>query len=149
LSLVMRMRPDREAGFTLLEVMVALIIAAMALAAAMASISQMVDAGITLRERTYASWIGENRITEMRLQNVIPEVDDSSGEVEFADLEWRWEATVSETGAENLFRVDVDVFFAGSDDRIWRSTGFIGEPIIPGESNRAWSTGGQAIGERQ
>lgn len=143
------MRPDRQAGFTLLEVMVALIIAALGLAAAMASISQMVDAGITLRERTYASWIAENRITEMRLQNVIPEVDDSSGEVEFADLEWRWEATVSETGVENFFRVDVDVFIAGSDDSIVRRTGFIGEPIIPGESNRAWSTGGQAIGERQ
>jgi len=143
------MRSDRQCGFTLLEVMVALIIAALALAATMASISQMVDAGITLRERTYASCIAENRIAEMRLQNVLPRVDASSGEVEFADLEWRWEATVSETGVENLFRVDVDVFFAGSDDRIWRGTGFIGEPIIPGESNRAWSTVGQPIGEQQ
>jgi type II secretion system protein I len=125
---VTTLRSDRQCGFTLLEVMVALIIAALALAATMASISQMVDAGTTLRERTYASWIAENRIAEMRLQNVLPEVDDSSGEVEFADL---------------------DVFFAGSDDRIWRGTGFIGEPIIPGESNRAWSTVGQPVGEQQ
>lgn len=143
------MSSDRSRGFTLLEVMVALIIAALALAAAMASISQMVDASITLRDRTYASWIAENKIVEMRLQNVVPEVDESSGEVEFADLEWRWEAVVSETAAESLYRVDVDVFLAGRDDRIWRSSGFIGEPTIPGEANRAWNTLDRTIGEQQ
>lgn len=143
------MKSDQSRGFTLLEVMVALIIASLALAAAMASISQMVDASISLRDRTYASWIAENKIVEMRLQNVVPEVDDSSGEVDFADLEWRWEAVVSETGVESLYRVDVDVFLAGNDARIWRSSGFIGEPTIPGEANRAWSTGGQPIGEEQ
>jgi len=143
------MRTERCRGFTLLEVLVALIIASLALAAAMASISQMVDAGITLRERTYASWIAENEIARLRLENVTPEVDDTSGEVEFADLEWRWEATVSETGAENLYRVDVEVYFAGSDELIRRTSGFIGEPAIPGEANRAWSVGGQPVGEQQ
>ena len=89
---------DRARGFTLIEVMVALVIAALALVAVMASISQMVDAGTAMRDRTYAVWIAQNKITEMRLANVEPEVSETSGEVEFAGLEWAWTANVSETG---------------------------------------------------
>ena len=129
--------------------MVALVVATLALVAVMASISQMIDAGTAMRDRTYASWIAQNRITEMRLENTEPEVSESNGEVEFAGLEWAWTATVSETGVEFLYRVDVAVSFAGNDDVIRTVTGFIGEPGVPGESNRAWSVGGQAVGEDQ
>lgn len=129
--------------------MVALVVATLALVAVMASISQMIDAGTAMRDRTFAAWIAQNRIAEMRLANTEPEVSTSDGEVEFAGLEWDWTATVSETGVEFLWRVDVEVSFAGSDDVIRTVTGFIGEPGIPGEANRAWSRGSQSIGEEQ
>ena len=144
-----KMRSRHSAGFTLIEVMVALVVATLALVAVMASISQMIDAGTAMRERTYASWIAQNKITEMRLANTEPEVSESNGEVEFAELEWGWTATVSETGVEFLYRVDVAVGFAGSNDVIRTVTGFIGEPGLPGEANRVWSLGGQAVGEDQ
>ncbi len=142
-------RSDRIAGFTLVEVMVALAIAGLSLAAVAASVSQMVDAGSAMQERTYASWIAQNKITELRLANVLPEVSLTSGEVEYAALEWAWRATISETGVENLFRVDVEVSYAGSDEIIRTVTGFIGEPGVPGESNRAWTRNTQAAGEEQ
>ena len=85
----------------------------------------------------------------MRLANTEPDVSRSSGETEFAGLEWGWAATVSETGVEYLYRVDVAVGFAGSDDVIRTVTGFIGEPGIPGEANRAWSRTREVIGENQ
>ncbi len=136
-------------GFTLIEVMVALVVAALALVAVMASISQMIDAGAAMRDRTYASWIAQNKIAELRLANTEPEVSTSNGEVEFAGLEWAWTATISETGVQYLYRVDVGVSFAGSEDVVRTVTGFIGEPGIPGEANRAWSQGSQATGEDQ
>ncbi len=136
-------------GFTLIEVMVALVVAALALVAVMASISQMIDAGAAMRDRTYASWIAQNKIAELRLANTEPEVSTSNGEVEFAGLEWAWTATISETGVQYLYRVDVGVSFAGNEDVVRTVTGFIGEPGIPGEANRAWSQGSQAIGEDQ
>lgn len=142
----MTRKARRQCGFTLIEVMVALVIAALALGGVMASISQKVDAGRSIRDRTYASWIGQNKITELRLQNVVPKVSESNGEVEYGGVEWGWQATISETGVENLFRVDVEVSFAGSDDMIWRSSGFVGEPGVPGESNRAWNVGGEPVG---
>ena len=136
-------------GFTLIEVMVALVVAALALVAVMASISQMIDAGTAMRDRTYAAWIAQNKIAELRLANTEPEVSTSNGDVEFAGLEWAWTATISETGVQYLYRVDVGVSFAGSEDVVRTVTGFIGEPGIPGEANRAWSQGSQATGEDQ
>ena len=50
-------------GFTLIEVLVALVIATLALGGVLAAVSQMADSGLTMRERTYASWIGQNKIT--------------------------------------------------------------------------------------
>ncbi len=144
-----KIRSERSAGFTLVEVMVALAIAGLSLAAVAASVSQMVDAGSAMRERTYANWIALNKIAEMRLANVVPEVSSSSGEIEYAALEWAWRATVSETGVENLFRVDVEVSYAGSEHIIRTVTGFIGEPGIPGQSNRAWTQATQAQGEEK
>ena len=80
---------DDQRGFTLIEVMVALTVAALALVAVMASISQMVDASIAMRDRTYASWVAQNKIAELRLANVQPEVSETSGEVTFAAGEMR------------------------------------------------------------
>jgi len=140
------MTQSRVRGFTLLEVLVALVVAVLSLGAVLAAVSQMADTGLTLRERTYASWIGQNKITELRLANVLPEVSESNGEIEYADQEWAWSAKISETGIENLFRVDVDISRPGSNDVIRSVIGFIGEPSVLGESNRAWSVSAQVSG---
>ena len=49
---MIKTRSERNGGFTLVEVMVALVSAGLSLAAVAASISQMVDAGSAMRERT-------------------------------------------------------------------------------------------------
>ena len=54
---------------------------------------------------------------------------------------------VSESGIENLFRVDVEVFDEDGDAVIRKVTGFIGEPVIPGQSNRSWNRGPTGSGE--
>jgi len=129
----------KSKGFTLVVVMVALIIAALELAAVAASVSQMVDAGYTMRQRTYASWIAQNKITEMRLAPDTPEVSASNGEVDYANTTWVWRAVVSETGVDDLYRIEVGVSLAGSDDIIRSVTGFVGPPAPPGEANRVWN----------
>ena len=67
----------------------------------------------------------------------------TSGTVDYASTTWAWEAVVAETGVENLLRLDVIITRPGSDDVIRSVTGFIGEPIVPGQSNQAWATSGQ------
>ena len=68
-------------------------------------------------------------------------------EITYADLEWRLETTVSETGVENLYRIDVEVTLAGRENPSGIVTGFIGEPTIPGDANAAWSSGFEGSGE--
>jgi general secretion pathway protein I len=139
----------RLAGFTLLEVMVALVIISLALAGVAGSMGQMIDTANTMRDRTYASWIAQNKITEMRLAGVLPEAGETSGEEDYANTTWIWSAEVSETGVENLMKVDVSVSYPGVDQPVRMVTGFIGEPVTPGQSNLVWNSGQPDRGERQ
>lgn len=136
-------------GFTLIEVMIALAIAAIALGGLTVAVSQMIGGSASMKQRTYASWIGQNRIAEIRLLNVVPDVGDTTTEVQYANLEWQLVTTISETGVENLFRIDVEVTLIGDDVPLGLVTGFIGEPTIPGDANAAWNTGFETEGAVQ
>ena len=127
-------------GFTILEVMIALAIISLSLTIVAISMGGYFSNANALRDRTYASWIAQNKIVEIRLAGVVPDVGISSGDVEYANVIWDWEARVSETGVENLYRIDVDISHAGGDDPVWTTTGFVGEPVVPGQANRAWMT---------
>ena len=138
MELVLR-RVSRSQGFTLLEVMVALAIVALSLTAVAASMNQMIGSATVMQERTYARWVAQNKIAEMRLANVMPEVSTTSGEVEFGNTRWVWRAVVSETGVENFRRIDVTVSDADDNYEIRTVTGFIGEPqSAPGRAFGIW-----------
>lgn len=129
--------PDTGRGFTLVEVMVALVVVALSLTGIAVVLGDMLSNATWLRESTYASWIAQNKIVELRTANVYPNADETSGNVTYANSEWTWRAVVTETGIENLWRVDVSVSRPGGDN-IRTVTGFIGEPVPPGTSNNIW-----------
>ena len=133
-------------GFTLIEVMVALAIVAFSLTAIAASMNQMIDAANSMRERTYASWIAQNKITELRMANTTPEASSSSGEVTYANSDWEWRAIVAETGVENFYRIDVSVSHVGSEYIVRTVTGFVGEPGAVGRANQIWNRGQRSSG---
>lgn len=133
-------------GFTLVEVMVALAIVAFSLTAIAASMNQMIDAANSMRERTYASWIAQNKITELRMANAAPEASTSSGEVTYANSDWEWRAVVAETGVEDFYRIDVSVSHAGSEYVVRTVTGFVGEPGAVGRANQIWNRGQRSSG---
>lgn len=137
---------SREDGFTLVEVMVALSIVALSLLAIAASMNQMIDAANTMRERTYASWIAQNKIAELRLANERVEVSSTNGELDYGNATWAWSADISETGIEGFFRVDVSVTLAGSEYVVRTVTGFIGEPVPVGIANQLWNTASRSSG---
>ena len=96
-------------GFTLIEVVVALAVVALGLAALFAVLANTAGNVGSLRERTFASWIAHNRIAELRLATSFPAVDRSTGELEYAGLRWKYEQVVSQTAVEGLRRIDVSV----------------------------------------
>lgn len=139
----------RQRGLTLLEVVVALAIIGLTLAAVSVSVLQVVSSSSAMRDRTYASWIAQNQLAELRLSGELPDVGDSSGEVVFAGYDWAWETVISETGVENLYRADVSVGLPGAEDYLWTVTGFVGEPIVPGQANRAWNANTSRRGDTE
>lgn len=140
-------RASAAQGFTLIEVLVSLAIVALALSAILASVSQQIRAAAAIQERTYANWVAQNQLAELRLRNELPEVGETDDEARLGEIDWVLNTNISETGVENLFRVDVRVSYAESGEFVRSVTGFIGEPGIPGQANLAWTSSSQASGQ--
>ncbi len=116
----------RHRGFTLIEVMLALVIVGLALSMIMTAMDRF-TASAQLRDQTLAHWVALNQISEMRLENQWPDVGDTNGTVEFAETEWDWVAEVTETEVPELRRIDVQIFFAEDEVSIAAASGFIGQ----------------------
>ncbi len=101
-------RPDSR-GFTLIEVVVALAILGIGMLAVFKTIGDTVYNVNELRDRSFAEWIADNRITEIRISGEMPSVEETAGEVEFAGRQWHWLAKVSQTQVQGLRRIDVSV----------------------------------------
>jgi general secretion pathway protein I len=96
-------------GFTLIEVLVALAVAAIGLGAALSAVTHATSNTVYLRDRVFASWVADNLITEMRLNPNLPDVTRTDGVVEFAGRKWKWQATVTQTQVEGLRRIDMEI----------------------------------------
>lgn len=122
-------RPQQ--GFTLMEVMVALIIVAVSLSAAAVAITQNTDNVFRLRDRTMAVFIASNELAELRLARVYPDVGRTTREIEFANREWIVESVVSESGIEGLRRIDVTVLRGEDETNIRTIGGFMSRAQAP------------------
>lgn len=106
----------RSKGFTLLEIMVALTVLALALSAAVTAVGrQAADAGY-LRDKTYAHWVGMNRVAEIQLSKTWPDVGRQNGDEELATQRWFWLAEVKETPDPDTRRLEVQVRLNEEDE---------------------------------
>jgi len=144
------MRRDAPArGFTLIEVLAALVIVALGMLGVIQAVTQTARNGTYLREKTLAHWVAMNVITEQRLQPSPPNASEVSDEVEFAGQRWRWTLEVTQTAVESMRRMDVSVRPADKPegDALATVTGFYGTAIGPvGTAAALVWTGGQDDG---
>jgi general secretion pathway protein I len=96
-------------GFTLLEVLVAVFVLALTLAAIISAAGNYANAAGELRDRTMALWVAHNRLTEIELQPVAPQLGASSDDVSMGPTQWTWHAQVLETADPKLRRVNIQV----------------------------------------
>ena len=116
---------DKHSAFTLIEVLIALTIVAIALGSAISVTSQDIMRADSMQQRTYANWIAQNKIAEYRINELSPKTGKDEGEVFFAGDTWNWETTITETGIDNLYRLDVAVSISSRDLPERTITGFI------------------------
>jgi len=145
-----RARRPRTRGFTLIEVLAALVIVALGMLGVIQAVTQTARNGTYLREKTLAHWIAMNVITERRLLAAPPDVAESSDDVEFAGQRWRWTMKVTQTEVESLRRMDVSVRPADRPDgeALVTVTGFYGTAIgAVGGGTLPWADGQPGTGD--
>jgi general secretion pathway protein I len=99
-----------QAGFTLLEVLVAMAVLAIAMGAIIGAATQSIQTSAALRDQTFAGWVALNQVNVLLLDpEPWPEDGSRRGEAELAQRVWRWEARFAATDDPDLRRVEVTV----------------------------------------
>ncbi len=118
---------NRQRGFTLLEVIVALAVIAFALSAAVSAVSGNTRNAAGLQQRTYAHWVAMNQMAELHASRQWPSTRTTRGSSLMARHEWYWSMQVSTTPDKNVRRVDITVRVEEDDESpLVTLTGFVG-----------------------
>jgi general secretion pathway protein I len=112
------MRRAAAGGFTLIEVLVAIAILALALAATTRAASVAIDSTLETRHRLLATWAAENRVAELRARGVFPSSGTDDFSTEEGGLALHVEETVSDTANPVIRRVDLAVSDARDTQRV-------------------------------
>lgn len=97
-------------GFTLLEVLVALVIVGTALGASLRAIGSLTQNSNGLRASMMATWSAENRLAQIRLGREWPPFGKRSYSCAQGELQFSCEEEVLPTPNTNFRRVEVSVF---------------------------------------
>jgi general secretion pathway protein I len=135
-----RLEVGGNRGFTLIEVLVALMVVAMGLAALMIAVSSTARTSGYLRDKTLAQWMALNRLSEVRLNLSKFGQNTDTGELYFADRTWHYDTRYFDTSITTMKRVVVRVYAGDAKTKgnpVAESTGFTGGALsIPfGQSN--------------
>jgi general secretion pathway protein I len=117
-------------GFTLVEVLVALAIVAVALAAGFRSVAQSAETATALKARTLALWVAQNRLAAAQLET--PAVGEREGNESEAGALFVWRQSVSGTPNPAFRRVEITVADASRSDYVLaRLVGYVGSASQP------------------
>jgi general secretion pathway protein I len=101
---------NRMRGFTLLEVLVALVIVGTALGASLRAVGSLTQNSDALRIAMLATWSAENRLVQMRLAGAMPAPGKRSVACSQAEVELTCVEDVVATPNARIRRVDVNVY---------------------------------------
>jgi len=118
----------RQTGFTLIEVLVALVIVAVGMGVLMSALTSSAKTVVYLQEKTFAEWIALNQIALLRLQlqqGQLPPQTSTNGDLDYAGRSWHWRQDVKASEVPGINRIDFKVRpkeVKGGDDDSWYVT---------------------------
>lgn len=101
---------QRDSGFTLLEVMIAMAICALAGIAAMKAVGDHINHLSSIEEQQLASWVAENQLAELKLSKNWPPQDNKTGDEEQAGIKFYWRHKITKTESGELMQARVTVY---------------------------------------
>ncbi len=129
-------------GFTLLEVVVALLIVALALAAAVQLTASGADNLSAMTRKTEAHWVAMNQLAELRARGAYPAIGKSQGKSEEAGHDWHWSQDVSQGPVRGLRKIAIQVRAGEKSPVLATVRGFIGQVEAAAVAPRAVSSSG-------
>lgn len=119
-----------QSGFTLLEVLVALAIAAVGLGAVSKALYQNIEVADRLGQKMIANWVASNHLAELQIKRDYLSGGSTNDTVDMAERQWQIEAEYTPTGDNQIVRVDVSVFEGDERDRpAAKLFGFLAQPL--------------------
>ena len=114
-------------GFTLIEVLIALTVAGIALASAIKITGQYAGNLAAIQERVYGHWTAMNRVVDIQLRQKWPETGLKRGEDSISGVPVFWRAAVFDTSYERVRRIELQVFRHEDDEEyMTRLNSYIG-----------------------
>lgn len=121
-----------NAGFTLLEVLLAIGIFAITATAVVKAAADHLNGVVQIEEITFATWVANNRLNEILIEKKWPPKDAEKGSVKMVGRTWYWQQNVLKTPDKDLLGIEVEV---GLDENYQRTTtavtSYLAKPRVP------------------
>lgn len=121
-------RHRTNSGFTLMEVLVALAVVAVALAALLKGASANAVNAAYLRDKSLAHWVAMNVVAERQLGLQQEGLSGDRGEEEMGGRRWAWRAELKDTFDKAIWRLEVEVRPADRDEVLASLVAFLPRP---------------------
>ena len=102
-------KSSHNKGFTLIEVVVAVSVIAIGLAATIKTVSTVTKNTAHLNERIIATWVAQNAMAQFELDINKNAGKEKSGTEEMAGIEWYWNQIIEDTEDPDIQRVEIQV----------------------------------------
>lgn len=117
-------------GFTLLEVLIALLFFSLIGMTLQQVTASTVNQYQAVRHKMFSSWLADNKLTELQLAKSLPPAKEFKEDLEFANEEWQLVSKVQTTENPDINKVDIDVFHidpnSNQKNKKLTLTGFLG-----------------------
>ncbi|MCU7940979.1 MAG: type II secretion system minor pseudopilin GspI [gamma proteobacterium symbiont of Bathyaustriella thionipta] len=101
---------NKQQGFTLIEIIIALVVIAVALGAVIATTGNSFKHAAHIKDKTLALWVAQNTIAEMTIANQWPANGTQSDNAMMAGKQWYIKRAIKVTPDSNIRRMDLSVY---------------------------------------
>lgn len=113
-------------GFTLIEVLIALVILSIAMIAIIKSTAQNIRDTAYLQNKAIASWVATDAINQARIGLVkLPIDSDEEHETKMLGRKWLWQGTMKDTPNQHIKKIEVRVFDSANNAQLIQLESFV------------------------